>query len=68
MEDTGRGGIPDKLDIFQKGISTKSDNRGIGLYNLSMALKKLNGEIKTSVSNRLGGAHFSVRIPVKRQT
>ena len=62
VEDSGRG-LPPRLDIFQKGVSTKSGSRGIGLYNVSMALKALNASIKTSSSKKFGGAHFDVIIP-----
>ncbi|PLX65742.1 MAG: sensor histidine kinase [Denitrovibrio sp.] len=62
VEDSGSG-LPEEMDIFQKGVSTKSDSRGIGLYNVSMALKALSGTIKSSDSKRLGGTLFSVIIP-----
>ncbi|PLX69756.1 MAG: sensor histidine kinase [Denitrovibrio sp.] len=66
VEDTGKG-LPTDIDIFQKGVSTKSDSRGIGLYNLSMALKALDGHIEAGVSDRLGGACFIVKLPITRQ-
>lgn len=64
VEDTGKG-LPNDIDIFQKGVSTKSGSRGIGLYNLTMALKAIDGKIDTGKSERMGGAYFSVKIPKK---
>jgi len=62
VEDSGNG-LPDGVDIFQKGISTKSEGRGIGLYNVSMALKALKGTLQTRKSDKLGGVLFYVQIP-----
>ncbi|ADD68162.1 signal transduction histidine kinase regulating citrate/malate metabolism [Denitrovibrio acetiphilus DSM 12809] len=64
VEDTGKG-LPEGLDIFQKGISTKSGSRGIGLYNVTMAKNALGATIETGISERLGGAYLSVKVPKK---
>jgi len=65
VEDTGNG-LPSDIDIFQKGVSTKSGSRGIGLYNVTMAKNALEAKIQTGSSERLGGAYFGVTIPKKR--
>jgi two-component system CitB family sensor kinase/two-component system sensor histidine kinase DcuS len=61
VEDSGKGIMKD-IDIFAKGVSTKVEGHGIGLYNLSMAVNALEGEVSTSDSS-LGGAKFVVEIP-----
>lgn len=63
-EDTGKG-LPEGIDIFQKGVSTKSGGRGIGLYNVTMARRALGAEMSTGVSEKLQGASFTVIIPKK---
>jgi len=62
VEDSGEG-LPSEMDVFRKGASTKSGGRGIGLYNVTMALNALEGDIATGTSERLGGACFTVKIP-----
>jgi two-component system CitB family sensor kinase/two-component system sensor histidine kinase DcuS len=64
VDDSGPG-IPDDLAgrIFDKGISGKNGaNRGVGLFLVQRALKKLGGRIEVETSE-LGGARFSVQIP-----
>jgi sensor histidine kinase regulating citrate/malate metabolism len=62
VEDSGRG-IDDKAKIFKKGFSTKGENRGYGLYNLDIALKKLGGRLEILDSKKLKGAKFEIVIP-----
>lgn len=61
-EDSGKG-IKQGTDIFEKGYSTKGENRGIGMYNVRNAINKLNGKIFISASGRLGGAKMEINIP-----
>ena len=67
VEDSGRG-IPTELgeQIFEKGFTTKLNDRGQGLYLVKKALQELGGQITLSDSE-LGGALFSVFIPKRRR-
>lgn len=60
VKDTGSG-IREELQnqIFEKGFSTYGENRGIGLYLVSQAVKQLEGEIMFS-SMPAKGTVFSV--------
>ncbi|MCD8553462.1 sensor histidine kinase [Seleniivibrio sp.] len=63
VEDSGTGmggGLPE--DIFNKGVSTKGEGRGIGLYLVSRALTELKGSVGMSKSE-LGGVKFRISIP-----
>lgn len=63
VEDSGSGLAPDIIeDIFQKGVSTKGENRGVGLYLVQSALIELRGSVGIARS-RLGGVSFRVTIP-----
>ncbi|AOY74884.1 ATP-binding protein [Clostridium formicaceticum] len=48
--------------IFKKGLTTKSDGRGIGLYLVKQSVDNLNGSIKVK-SSLSQGTHFLVKIP-----
>lgn len=63
IEDSGKG-IPaeDTEQIFERGFSTKQEDRGQGLYLTQKAIRDLGGEISMGESE-LGGALFSVFIP-----
>lgn len=63
IEDSGKG-IPAENSelIFERGFSTKQEDRGQGLYLTQKALRDLGGEISMGESE-LGGALFSVFIP-----
>jgi PAS domain S-box-containing protein len=67
VEDSGRG-IPAEHgeQIFEKGFTTKLNDRGQGLYLVNKALQALGGQITLSDSE-LGGALFSVFIPKRRR-
>jgi len=67
VEDSGRG-IPAEQCalIFEKGFTTKHNDRGQGLFLVKTALNELGGEITLSESE-LGGALFSVFIPKHRR-
>lgn len=68
IEDSGSG-VPAELtdDIFVRGYTTKSTDRGQGLYLVKLALTALAGQITISDSD-LGGAMFSVFIPKPKDT
>ena len=61
IEDNGPG-ITADLNIFDKGITTKAEGRGIGLYNVLKALTVMQGKISYTRST-LGGALFMIEIP-----
>jgi sensor histidine kinase regulating citrate/malate metabolism len=67
IEDSGPG-IPAELaeKIFDKGFTTKQDDRGQGLHLAMRALKELEGQI-TLNDSELQGAFFSVFIPKRRR-
>ena len=63
IKDTGTG-MSEVLQnqIFNKGFSTNGENRGLGLYLVSQAVKKLEGEL--ILSSKPGkGTVFTVYIP-----
>jgi two-component system, CitB family, sensor histidine kinase MalK len=63
VKDTGPGMSEELLNqIFNKGFSTNGENRGLGLYLVSQALKELEGELILS-SNPGKGTVFAVYIP-----
>ncbi len=65
IEDSGAGIPAERSEqIFEKGFTTKQDDRGQGLYLTKKALRDLGGQITLSDSD-LGGALFSVFIPKK---
>lgn len=63
VEDNGPG-IPAKQSqqIFERGFTTKMNDRGQGLFLVKKALEDLGGQVTLSDSE-LGGALFSVFIP-----
>jgi CitB family two-component system sensor histidine kinase MalK len=65
VRDTGKGIAERQLDhIFQKGFSTKGENRGFGLHLLKGSVAKLGGELE--YSSEVGrGTKFVVYIPYK---
>ncbi|PFO07847.1 two-component system sensor histidine kinase DcuS [Bacillus sp. AFS076308] len=64
VSDTGMGMSQEvEEQIFERGFSTKGNNRGIGMYLVLEAVKKLNGKI--SILSEPGkGAILQVAIPV----
>ncbi|PCI22404.1 MAG: histidine kinase, partial [SAR324 cluster bacterium] len=64
VEDNGQG-IAADLKLFDKGVTTKADGRGIGLYNVLKALDVMLGQINHTRSS-LGGAKFTVEFPKHR--
>lgn len=67
VKDTGPGMSEELQDqIFNKGFSTNGENRGLGLYLVSQAVKKLEGEL--ILSSKPGkGTVFTVYIPYEGQ-
>ncbi len=61
--DTGAG-VPPELSgqIFDKGVSSKENNRGLGLYLAKCSLERLQGEISFTASPE-GGTIFSISLP-----
>ena len=68
IEDSGEG-IPteDSERIFERGYSTKKEDRGQGLYLVRKALLDMKGDI-TLGESELGGVLFSVFIPKQGKT
>ena len=66
IEDSGQG-IPLDMSeaIFERGFTTKQQDRGQGLYLVKKALEDLGGEM-TLGESELGGALFSIFIPKKK--
>ncbi|MEH7452828.1 DcuS/MalK family sensor histidine kinase [Gottfriedia acidiceleris] len=67
VKDTGMGmtnAIQNK--IFDKGFSTKGENRGVGLYLLAQGIERLEGDL--IISSKPGkGTNFAVYIPYKAE-
>lgn len=63
VEDSG-GGIDMRIaeNLFEKGISTKGDDRGVGLYLVQRALIEMRGSVSIAKSG-IGGAMFRISIP-----
>jgi len=63
IEDSGTG-VPPELSekIFERGYSSKQQDRGQGLYLVRKALEDLHGQL-TIGESELGGALFSIFIP-----
>jgi len=67
VADTGTGIPPDTLErVFEKGYSTKANDRGLGLFLVQRSIAKLGGEI--AVSSEPGqGTRFQVDIPYQSE-
>ncbi|MBC8014466.1 MAG: two-component system sensor histidine kinase DcuS [Sporomusaceae bacterium] len=63
VSDTGEGILPELSEhLFKKGVSSKGNNRGFGLYLVQRSLKELQGDIE--FETRPGeGTVFTVKIP-----
>jgi len=63
LHDNGSGLIVENdANLFTKGLSTKGENRGYGLYLTKIALDELGGTLEV-VSTKGDGAQFYVKIP-----
>jgi two-component system, CitB family, sensor histidine kinase MalK len=63
VKDTGTGMSDERqTEIFQKGFSTKGENRGLGLHLVSQAIKRVEGELM--ITSQPGkGTVFTIYIP-----
>lgn len=62
VSDTGPGVVPEiEEQIYNLGISTKSNKRGIGLHLVKLSLKRLNGKITYTRKNNI--TIFTVSMP-----
>ncbi|MEH7401818.1 MULTISPECIES: DcuS/MalK family sensor histidine kinase [Bacillaceae] len=52
--------------VFEKGFSTKGENRGYGLYLVANSIKKLSGELIID-SKLLLGTEFQIQIPYEEK-
>jgi two-component system, CitB family, sensor histidine kinase MalK len=61
-------GMSDELQkkVFEKGFSTKGENRGYGLYLVANSIQKLNGELMID-SKLLLGTEFHIQIPYEEK-
>ncbi len=68
VEDDGPG-VPDNLTnrLFKPNFTTKTGGTGLGLAICRSIIEQSQGEIFYSISERLGGANFSFRLPVKEK-
>ncbi|MFQ1016616.1 DcuS/MalK family sensor histidine kinase [Gilliamella sp. BG7] len=66
VNDNGEGIFDEDTQyIFQKGYSTKGDNRGIGLYLVLASIDELDGHIQLCDLSNKKGACFKVLLPLK---
>jgi sensor histidine kinase regulating citrate/malate metabolism len=63
--DTGPGLEPEAVtEAFRRGVSTKSEGRGLGLALVNQAVRRHGGSIDVT-TDAGGGAHFTVRLPLR---
>ena len=66
INDNGEGISENDIQyIFQKGYSTKGDNRGFGLYLVLASIDELDGHIQLCDSYNKKGTCFKVLLPLK---
>lgn len=66
INDNGKGVSQQDMQlIFQKGYSTKGDNRGFGLYLVLASIDELDGHIQLCDPDNKKGACFKVSLPLK---
>lgn len=53
-------GLPDSIDIFEKGSTTSPDGTGLGLAIISRIVEAHGWEIEASESEETGGAKFTI--------
>ena len=64
VEDSGLGMSEKQLEtIFQKGVSSKGSNRGLGLYLVQQTVEELNGTIEVD-SKEGEGTIFTIKLIV----
>ncbi|MBU8906423.1 DcuS/MalK family sensor histidine kinase [Desertibacillus haloalkaliphilus] len=65
VSDTGSGMSEEVMNrIFDKGFSTKQEERGYGLYLLQQSLESLNGEMDI-LTKKNAGTSFHITLPYK---
>ncbi|MFA6334445.1 MAG: ATP-binding protein [Bacteroidales bacterium] len=66
FEDDGTG-VPENLThkLFKPNFTTKSGGTGLGLAICRSIMEQSQGSIRYDVSDRLGGANFTVSLPIK---
>ena len=69
VEDDGQG-VPDNLTnrLFKPNFTTKSSGTGLGLAICRSIMEQSSGKISYARSEALGGANFTVKIPIKDET
>lgn len=66
INDNGEGISENDIQyIFQKGYSTKGDNRGFGLYLVLASIDELDGQIQLCNSDNKKGTCFKVLLPLE---
>ncbi len=66
INDNGEGISENDIQyIFQKGYSTKGDNRGFGLYLVLASIDELDGQIQLCDSDNKKGTCFKVLLPLE---
>lgn len=55
-----------QTNLFERGFSTKGDDRGIGMYIIKQTVQELNGEIYVD-SKEGQGTIFTVKFPCEKQ-
>ncbi len=64
VNDSGSGISEEQLDgIFEKGFSTKGEDRGYGLFLVKNSIEKLGGHL--TLKTGYDGTLFSIRIPIE---
>ncbi|WP_236203493.1 sensor histidine kinase [Pseudomonas protegens] len=65
VSDSGPGIAQQNIsDIWLPGISSDPDGTGLGLTIVKDTVKDLNGAIEVVASGQLGGAEFTIKLPV----
>jgi C4-dicarboxylate-specific signal transduction histidine kinase len=66
VEDSGRG-IPVAIgeQLFEPFVTSKPDGMGLGLAISRSLIRSRGGELSFSLSSALGGAAFTIRLPIE---
>jgi signal transduction histidine kinase len=66
VEDSGRG-IPVTVgeQLFEPFVTSKADGMGLGLAISRSLIRSRGGELSFAVSSALGGAAFTIRLPIE---
>lgn len=67
VRDSGTGISEGQLDhVFEKGFSTKGDNRGYGLFLVQKSVEKLGGHL--TLKTGYDGTLFTIRLPIESRS